>query len=122
MSPTILFTYLKIILLQYFQFSVFIFSNNKLNPNGLISSCFQIIKNTFFFFRLFCKQILGVGMSEKMWEVTIKHARTCVLGNKQYILRGNNHFVMFNPICQVLKAVIDGQDYTSRELSNIDRV
>lgn len=67
------------------------------------------------------RRILGVGMSEKMWEVTIKHARTCVLGNKQYILRGNNHFVMFNPICQVLKAVIDGQDYTSRELSNIDR-
>ena len=32
MDPTILFTYLKIILLQYFQFSVF--SNNKLNPNG----------------------------------------------------------------------------------------
>ncbi|KAK7851457.1 protein sar deficient 1 [Quercus suber] len=60
-------------------------------------------------------------MSEKMWEVTIKHARTCVLGNKQYILRGNNHFVMFNPVCQVLKAVIDGQDYTSRELNNIDR-
>ncbi|KAK7847935.1 protein sar deficient 1 [Quercus suber] len=67
------------------------------------------------------RRILGVGMSEKMWEVTIKHARTCVLGNKQYILRGNNHFVMFNPVCQVLKAVIDGQDYTSRELNNIDR-
>ncbi|KAK9996487.1 hypothetical protein SO802_021173 [Lithocarpus litseifolius] len=67
------------------------------------------------------RKILGVGMSEKMWEVTIKHARTCVLGNKQYILRGTNHFVMFNPICQVIKAVIDGQDYTSRELSNIDR-
>ena len=31
MSPTILFTHLKIILLQYFQFSVF--SNNKFNPN-----------------------------------------------------------------------------------------
>ena len=32
MGPTILFTHLKIILLQCFQFSVF--SNNKLNPNG----------------------------------------------------------------------------------------
>ncbi|XP_030967555.1 protein SAR DEFICIENT 1-like [Quercus lobata] len=67
------------------------------------------------------RRILGVGMSEKMWGVTIKHARTCVLGNKQYIFRGNNHFVLLNPICQVLKAVIDGLDYTSRELSNIDR-
>ena len=30
----VLFTHLKIILLQYFQFSIFNFSNNKLNPNG----------------------------------------------------------------------------------------
>ena len=36
MSPTTLFTHLKIILLQCFQFSVFSFSNNKFNPNGPI--------------------------------------------------------------------------------------
>ena len=58
-------------------------------------------------------------MSDKMWEATIKHARTCVLGNKQYVFRGNNHLVMLNPICQVVKAVIDGED---RDLSSIDRV
>ena len=34
MSPMTLFSHLKIILLQCFQFSVFSFSNNKLNPNG----------------------------------------------------------------------------------------
>ena len=34
MGPAVLFTHLKITLLQYFQFSVFSFSNNKLNPNG----------------------------------------------------------------------------------------
>ena len=33
MGPMVLFTHLKIILLQYFQFSIFSFSNNKLNPN-----------------------------------------------------------------------------------------
>ena len=33
MGPMILFTHLKIILLQCFQFLVFSFSNNKLNPN-----------------------------------------------------------------------------------------
>ena len=52
MSPTILFTHLKIILLQCFQFSVFsfqfsVFSNNKLNPNGPYTksclSCFIVI-------------------------------------------------------------------------------
>ena len=34
MDPTILFTHLKIILLQYFQFSVFNFNKNRFNPNG----------------------------------------------------------------------------------------
>ena len=36
MGPTVLFTHLKIILLQCFQFSVFSFNNNKFNPNGPI--------------------------------------------------------------------------------------
>ena len=36
MSPTVLFTHLKIILLQCFQFLVFNFSKNKFNPNGTI--------------------------------------------------------------------------------------
>ena len=34
MGPTTLFIHLKIILLQYFQFSIFSFSNNKFNPIG----------------------------------------------------------------------------------------
>ena len=34
MSSIVLFTHLKIILLKYFQFSIFNFSNNKFNPNG----------------------------------------------------------------------------------------
>ena len=34
MGPTVLFTHLKIILLQFFQFSIFNFSKNKLYPNG----------------------------------------------------------------------------------------
>ena len=41
MDPTILFTHLKIILLQCFQFSVF--SNNKLNPNGPIIEQFVFL-------------------------------------------------------------------------------
>ena len=37
-GPTILFTYLKIILLQCFQFLIFNFSNNKFNLNRLLNS------------------------------------------------------------------------------------
>ncbi|XP_044477589.1 protein SAR DEFICIENT 1-like [Mangifera indica] len=65
------------------------------------------------------KRILGAGMSEKMWEVTLKHARTCVKGNKFHIYRGNNCTVILNPICQVVKAVINGQTYSAGELSTL---
>ena len=36
MDPTVLFIYLKIILLQYFQFLIFNFNNGKLNPNATL--------------------------------------------------------------------------------------
>ncbi|KAL3512230.1 hypothetical protein ACH5RR_024947 [Cinchona calisaya] len=60
------------------------------------------------------RKILGVGMSEKMWDVTLKHAWTCEMGNKLYISRGSNSIIILNPVCQVLKAVINGQLYTTR--------
>uniref|UniRef100_A0A6N2LS26 Uncharacterized protein n=1 Tax=Salix viminalis TaxID=40686 RepID=A0A6N2LS26_SALVM len=46
------------------------------------------------------RMILGAGMSEKMWEVTIKHARTCDLGSKHFIFRRPNCTLTLNPICQ----------------------
>ncbi|XP_068306306.1 protein SAR DEFICIENT 1-like [Pyrus communis] len=67
------------------------------------------------------RRILGVGMSEKMWEVTVKHARTCVMGNKMFILRGSHFLIFLNPICQVLRAVVNGQNFPIRDLSNINR-
>ena len=43
MNPTTIFTHLKIILLQYFQFLVFNFSKNKLYPNGpLVDHVFKL--------------------------------------------------------------------------------
>ncbi|XP_057480131.1 protein SAR DEFICIENT 1-like isoform X1 [Actinidia eriantha] len=67
------------------------------------------------------KKILGVGMSEKMWEVTVKHARTCVMSNKLYISHGSNYTLVLNPICQVVKAVINGQTYPSKGLTTMNR-
>ncbi|EOA35149.1 hypothetical protein CARUB_v10020288mg [Capsella rubella] len=64
------------------------------------------------------RQILGPGMSDKMWEVTLKHARECVLGNKLYISKGPNYFMILNPICEVMKARIDGHDFSSQEALN----
>ncbi|KAG6627496.1 hypothetical protein CIPAW_15G132600 [Carya illinoinensis] len=44
------------------------------------------------------RKSLGPGMSEKMWEVTIRHAKTCVLGSKLYLFQRNEHIIILNPI------------------------
>ncbi|THG19844.1 hypothetical protein TEA_020940 [Camellia sinensis var. sinensis] len=69
------------------------------------------------------RKILGVGMSDKMWEITIKHATTCIMGNKLYISRGADYTITLNPICQVFKAVINGQTLlpTTRNLTTMNR-
>ncbi|CAI9113535.1 OLC1v1014149C1 [Oldenlandia corymbosa var. corymbosa] len=65
------------------------------------------------------KKILGINMSEKMWEVTLKHAWTCEKGTKMYISRGPNFEIFLNPVCQVIKAVINGQVYATRDLNMV---
>ncbi|MBA0816005.1 hypothetical protein Gohar_000715, partial [Gossypium harknessii] len=60
-------------------------------------------------------------MSEKMWDVTIKHAKTCVMGNKYYVFQGTNYRVFLNPICQLVKAEINGTTYPIQTLSSINR-
>ncbi|KAJ9550676.1 hypothetical protein OSB04_014721 [Centaurea solstitialis] len=67
------------------------------------------------------RKILGIGMSDKMWEVTIKHARTCVVDSKFYVSRGPNHTIYLNPICQVVKAVINGDAFVGKDLSSVNR-
>ncbi|KAJ4974276.1 hypothetical protein NE237_007450 [Protea cynaroides] len=65
------------------------------------------------------RKILGGGMSEKTWEATIKHAKTCVLGTKLYIFREPQYSLIFNSICQVVGTFIHGQFYTTRDLTEV---
>ncbi|KAH9778772.1 hypothetical protein KPL71_007455 [Citrus sinensis] len=65
------------------------------------------------------RRILGTGMSEKMWD-TMKHARTCSMGSKLYIFRGQNCIIILNPICQVVRATINGQTFLTRDLPNLN--
>ncbi|KAG6746844.1 hypothetical protein POTOM_049215 [Populus tomentosa] len=65
------------------------------------------------------QMILGPGMSEKMWEVTIKHARTCDLGNNHFIFHRPNCTITLNPICQIVHAMIEGNSYSNKELPSI---
>lgn len=67
------------------------------------------------------RKTLGAGMSEKMWEVAIKHARTCIMGTKLYLYRGPDFIILLNPICRVVRALISGQIYSCRDLNNINR-
>ncbi|GAV79093.1 Calmodulin_bind domain-containing protein, partial [Cephalotus follicularis] len=67
-------------------------------------------------------KILGAGMSEKMWVITINHARTCNMSNKRYIFRGSNYTILLNPICQVVEAELDGCVYHAQDLECINRI
>ncbi|KAJ1439020.1 hypothetical protein SESBI_02796 [Sesbania bispinosa] len=50
------------------------------------------------------RTILGTGMSAKMWEVTVEHARTCVLDTTRYLhfpAHSQQRGVVFNAVGQV---------------------
>ncbi|XP_058734730.1 protein SAR DEFICIENT 1-like isoform X2 [Vicia villosa] len=68
------------------------------------------------------RKILGIGMSEKMWDATMKHAKTCVMGNKLYVYRGPQLTIYLNAICQMVRAYnINGQTIPNRDISNINK-
>ncbi|XAR63930.1 hypothetical protein NMG60_11024088 [Bertholletia excelsa] len=67
------------------------------------------------------RKILGAGMSEKMWEVTMNHARSCVMGSKKYVYHGLGYTIIVNPICQVIKAEVNGQTFPVRHLTIAQR-
>eukprot|EP00249_Psilotum_nudum_P024342 c29161_g4_i1 orf=529-2574(-) len=63
------------------------------------------------------RNILGSGMSNKMWESTVEHAKTCVLSGKYYVYytdRSHNIGVIFNHIYQLM-GLIANQRYMSVE-------
>ncbi|KAL6007549.1 hypothetical protein ACLOJK_033047 [Asimina triloba] len=63
------------------------------------------------------RRILGGGMSDKMWDGTMKHALTCDMGNKLYLHRNQQATVVLNPICQVVGVVNNGQRCPVSDLS-----
>lgn len=67
------------------------------------------------------RKILGVGMSDRMWDVTIKHAKSCDKGNKLYVYSGPNFTIFLNAICQMVRADINGQIFRGTELNNMTR-
>nr|GLL18573.1 calmodulin-binding protein 60 A-like isoform X2 [Ipomoea trifida] len=71
------------------------------------------------------RNILGTGMSTKMWEVTVEHAKTCVLGKKLYSYYASGseqkNGVVFNIVAQVLGLFVDCQYIPAEKLSETEK-
>lgn len=70
-------------------------------------------------------QILGNGMSAKMWELTVDHARTCALDGHNYMYYPNTQQrmggVVFNVVGEVVGLLSDGQFVPCSELSDMQK-
>lgn len=70
-------------------------------------------------------QILGSGMSNKMWDILVEHAKTCVLSGKLYVYYpedARNVGVVFNNIYEFSGLIADGQFLLSDSLSDSQKV
>ncbi|KAG8638847.1 hypothetical protein MANES_14G069700v8 [Manihot esculenta] len=72
------------------------------------------------------RHVLGTGMSAKMWEVTVEHARTCVLDKKMYLYctpgSQPKSGVVFNVVGQVMGLLSDCQYVPVDKLSETEKV
>ncbi|KAF5472035.1 hypothetical protein F2P56_008783 [Juglans regia] len=71
------------------------------------------------------RNILGSGMSNKMWDVLVEHAKTCVLSGKLYVYYPENERnigVTFNNIYEFCGLIADGQYYSVDSLSESQKV
>ncbi|KAK9275677.1 hypothetical protein L1049_022944 [Liquidambar formosana] len=71
------------------------------------------------------RAILGSGMSNKMWDALIEHAKTCVLSGKLYVYYpedSRNVGVVFNHICELRGLILGEQYYSADSLSDSQKV
>ncbi|XP_020267975.1 calmodulin-binding protein 60 B-like [Asparagus officinalis] len=69
------------------------------------------------------RSILGTGMSNKIWEATIEHAKECVLDDKNYLYcSGYGVTLLFNSIFQLAGAMIDRCLYTLDDLTSSQKI
>ncbi|XP_008453125.2 calmodulin-binding protein 60 A isoform X1 [Cucumis melo] len=71
------------------------------------------------------RNILGPGMSTKMWEATIEHAQTCVLDKKIYVYKPHDleqkSGVVFNVVGRVMGLLSDYQYVPIDKLSESEK-
>lgn len=73
-----------------------------------------------------CLQILGTGMSTKMWEVTVEHARTCTIDKRIYMYcppgSQQKSGVVFNIVGQLMGLFSECQYIHVDKLSEPEKV
>ncbi|PON41282.1 Calmodulin-binding protein [Trema orientale] len=71
------------------------------------------------------RNILGSGMSNKMWDVLVEHAKTCVLSGKLYVYYPEDERsvgVVFNNIYELSGLIANGQYLSADSLSDNQKV
>ncbi|KAI9125942.1 hypothetical protein K1719_003360 [Acacia pycnantha] len=66
------------------------------------------------------RSILGSGMSNRMWENTVEHAKTCVLSGKLFVYYTNDTTdvgIVFNDIYELRGLIADGQFFSLESLT-----
>ncbi|RRT56620.1 hypothetical protein B296_00031418 [Ensete ventricosum] len=66
------------------------------------------------------REILGQGMTDRAWEVTTNHAKTCIVGDKLYVHRGPNCDLVLNPVCKVVSIIAGNNTYALQDLIHRD--
>jgi Calmodulin binding protein-like len=61
-------------------------------------------------------------MSDKMWEITVNHAKTCCAGEKVYVYGAQNMTVYLNSVCELLSVTIGGIPYALQDLPRNQKV
>ncbi|PKA51369.1 hypothetical protein AXF42_Ash002734 [Apostasia shenzhenica] len=97
--------------------------HKKLNKSGVYS-----VED---FLRLFVRDpqrlrnILGSGMSNKMWDLLVEHAKTCVLSGKYYIYYSDetrNVGAIFNNIYEFTGLIASGQYFSAETLNESQKI
>ncbi|KAK8267450.1 hypothetical protein V6Z12_D12G313400 [Gossypium hirsutum] len=72
------------------------------------------------------QHILGTGMSAKMWEITVEHARTCVLDKRRHVYcppgSQQKSGVVFNVVGQLTGLLSECQYLTTDKLSETEKI
>ncbi|KAM3198055.1 hypothetical protein ACQJBY_073256 [Aegilops geniculata] len=68
------------------------------------------------------RAIMGDGMTDRMWEVTTTHARTCDAGDKVYAYAGQHGATVYvNALCQLVKIEFAGVQCAAQQLTRAQK-